>query len=173
MRSITDESEGVQVRTVEVLAEQAQVDVKFISDYIFASISGVSFTHSVAEYLIGTTIWAIKQACYFSKKDIPNVDQFELYVRHAITEMQVPMRTLIPTLVYLYRARPQGKLKDRPLHRMFAGALVLASKVHSPSISEHLQCADCVSRSLPAVSDIRKKSGSSAFATTTSLKWRR
>ena len=61
----------------------------------------------------------------------PEVKAFADFAANVIGRAEVPMAVLLVTLVYIYRSRPHlsVEVEDWALHRVFLGALILASKV--------------------------------------------
>jgi hypothetical protein len=87
----------------------------------------------IGELLVRTTIQAFPGIQSHSTQ----VESFREYVFDTIkTRVKPPMHVLLPTLVYLSRAKPLIHYSKFSLEWLFCGALVIAAKVNSPPILE-------------------------------------
>jgi hypothetical protein len=134
-------------------------------------------TKSPSDHLIDTTVKVFANSGPFKDKEVPGLDDFKAYVPTVIKNHHacVPMRIILPTLVYLSRAKPIVKYLESqtPLKAMFAAALVVASKVHFPPVLGVRQFSDHVPHRILAIGNRMKQIGFNAPATNTSLMWSR
>jgi hypothetical protein len=101
------------------------------------------FTRHTAEYIVDATIDVVDASLdkwQRGKRTSQNTrSNFWTFVVNVINRAEVSMSVLLVTLVYIKRSEPFLKIMEEAwaLERVFVGAVVVASKVGSPSSFEN------------------------------------
>lgn len=87
------------------------------------------------EHVVRETIDTVNQAVgasSSSRRGSRSVAGFTEFAVNVIGRAEVPIAVLLVTLVYIHRSRPHLSVEaeEWALHRVFLGALMLASKVY-------------------------------------------